>query len=320
MPTYDLPTWSGQGIALGPFRLYPDQRVLLRADTPLPLGSRAREILLLLVERAGEIVKKSELMARVWPDTIVEEGSLRVHIAALRKALGDGQAGVRYVENVTGHGYRFIAPLTHVDAAPPASVAQARGADHSHNIPIPLTRMIGRAPVVATLASRLPYRRFVTIVGPGGVGKTTVAMAAADHLHDSYPHGICFVDLASVADPLLISGTVASALGLTTVSQDPLPSIVEFLKLKQMLIVLDNCEHVIEAAAHLAEKLLAGAPSVHLIATSRESLRARSEWVLRLAPLELPPPGAVLTAAEALGFSAIQVFVERTMASLSTFE
>jgi predicted ATPase/DNA-binding winged helix-turn-helix (wHTH) protein len=320
MPTFDLPTWSGQGIAFGPFRLYPEQRVLLRADIPLPLGSRAREILLLLVERAGEIVKKSELMARVWPDTIVEEGSLRVHIAALRKALGDGQAGVRYVENVTGHGYRFIAPLTHVDEAPPAFVAQARGPEHSHNIPIPLTRMIGRAPVVATLASRLPHRRFVTIVGPGGIGKTTVAMAAADHLQDSYPHGICFVDLASIADPLLISGTVASALGLTTVSQDPLPSIIEFLKLKQMLIVLDNCEHVIEAAAHLAEKLLAGAPSVHLIATSRESLRARSEWVLRLAPLELPQPGAVLTAAEALGFSAIQLFVERTMASLSTFE
>jgi DNA-binding winged helix-turn-helix (wHTH) protein len=104
MPTYHLPTWSGQGIAFGPFRLYTEQRVLLRADTPIPLGSRAREILLLLVERAGEIVKESELMARVWPDTIVEEGGLRVHIAALRKALGDGQAGVRYVENVTGHG------------------------------------------------------------------------------------------------------------------------------------------------------------------------------------------------------------------------
>jgi predicted ATPase/DNA-binding winged helix-turn-helix (wHTH) protein len=320
MPTYDLPTWSGQGIAFGPFRLYAEQRMLLRADTPIPLGSRARDILLLLVERAGKLVKKSELMARVWPDTIVEEGCLRVHIAALRKALGDGQAGVRYVENVTGHGYRFIAPLRRVDEAPPAPVARARGAEHSHNIPIPLTRMIGRATVVDALASRLPHRRFVTIVGPGGIGKTTLAMAAAEHLHNFYPHGVCFVDLASIADPLLISGTVASALGLTTVSQDPLPSTIEFLKLKEMLIVLDNCEHVIEAAAHLAEKLLAGAPGVHLIATSRESLRARSEWVLRLAPLELPPPGAVLTAAEALGFSAIQLFAERTVASLSTFE
>jgi predicted ATPase/DNA-binding winged helix-turn-helix (wHTH) protein len=319
MPTYELPTSSGQEIAFGPFRLYPEQRVLLRAKTPLSLGSRAQEILLVLVERAGEIVKKSELMARVWPNTIVEEGSLRVHIAALRKALGDGQAGMRYVENVTGHGYRFIAPLKRVDEAQPSPVAQARAAEHSYKNPIPLTRMIGRAPVVATLASRLPRRRFVTIVGPGGIGKTTVAMAAADRLHDSYPHGVCFVDLASIVDPVLISGTVASALGLASVSQDPLLNVIECLKHKQMLLVLDNCEHVIDAAALLAEKLVTGAPGVHMIATSRESLRARSEWVLRLAPLELPPPGAVLTAAEALGFSAIQLFAERAMASLNTF-
>jgi predicted ATPase/DNA-binding winged helix-turn-helix (wHTH) protein len=321
MPTFDLPSWSGEGIAFGPFRLYPEQRVLLRSDRLVRLGSRAREILLLLVERAGEIVTKSELMARVWPQAIVEEGCLRVHIAALRKALGDGQAGgVRYVENVSGHGYRFIAPVTRVDEAAPGPVAHAPGADHSYDVPIPLTRMIGRASVVATLTSRLRHSRFVTIVGPGGVGKTTVAMGAAERLRDSYPHGVCFVDLASIADPLLISGTVASALGLTTVSQDPLPSIIEFLKPKQMLIVLDNCEHVIDAAALLAERLLRDAPGIHIIATSRESLRAKSEWVLRLAPLELPPPGAVLSAAEALGFPAIQLFAERATASLDTFE
>jgi predicted ATPase/DNA-binding winged helix-turn-helix (wHTH) protein len=320
MAIYDPPTCSGQGIAFGPFRLYPAQRVLFRAGTPLRLGSRAQEILLLLVERAGEIVKKRELMARLWPDTIVEEGTLRVHIAALRKALADGQAGVRYVENVTGQGYRFVAPLTHVDEAPHAPIAQTPGADHSHNIPIALTRMVGRAPVIATLATRLPQERFVTIVGPGGIGKTTVALATADHLHNSYLHGVGFVDLASITDPLLISGTVASALGLATVSRDPLPNIIEFLKHKQMLIVLDNCEHVIEASALLAERLLAGAPSVHVIATSRESLRAKGEWVLRLAPLELPPPAAALTAAEALGFPAIQLFAERAMASLHTFE
>jgi predicted ATPase/DNA-binding winged helix-turn-helix (wHTH) protein len=320
MPTHELKTWGGREIAFGPFRLYPEQRVLLRAGTPLRLGSRAREILFVLVERAGEIVKKRELMARVWPNTIVEEGSLRVHIAALRKALGDGEAGRRYVENVTGRGYRFIAPLARVDEAPPAPVAQVRDADHSPNIPIPLTRMIGRAPVVATLASQLPHRRFVTIVGPGGIGKTTVATAAADRLQASYPHGVCFVDLASITDPLLVSGTVASALGLRAVSQDPLLNVIEFLKHQQMLIVLDNCEHVIEAAALVAEQLVTGTTGVHLIATSRESLRARGEWVLRLAALELPPEGAVLTAAEALGFSAIQLFAERAIASLNTFK
>jgi predicted ATPase/DNA-binding winged helix-turn-helix (wHTH) protein len=316
MPTNDLQSWSGRQIAFGPFRLYPEQRVLLRADTPLRLGSRAREILFLLVERAGEIVKKSELMARVWPNTIVEEGRLRVNIARLRKALGDGQAGMRYVENVTGHGYRFLAPLTRLDGALPSPVAQTRAVEHPHDIPIRLTRMIGRAPVVAALASCSAHRRLVTIVGSGGIGKTTVAIAAADQLHASYSQGVCFVDLASLTDPLLMSGTVACALGLTNVSHDPLLSIIEFLKRKQMLIVLDSCEHVIEAAALLAEQLLAGAPGVRVIATSREPLRASGEWVLRLAPLELPPVDVVLTAAEALGFSAIQLFAERA----STFE
>jgi predicted ATPase len=234
--------------------------------------------------------------------------------------LGDSEAGLRYVENVNGHGYRFIAPLTRVDKAQPAPVAQAHAAEHPHNIPIPLTRMIGRAPVVATLASRLAHTRLVTIVGSGGIGKTTVAMATADHLYAFYPHGVCFVDLASITDPLLMSGTVASALGLATVSRDPMPKVIGFLKHKQMLIVLDNCEHVIEAAALLVEQLITGARGVQVIATSRESLRARSEWVLRLGPLEIPSPGVVLTAAEALGFSAIQLFAERAMASLNTFE
>ena len=321
MSTYDLQTWGGQEIAFGPFRFFREQRVLLRADTPVSLGSRAREILCVLVERAGSIVKKQELMTRVWPDVIVEEGTLRVHIAALRKALkDDGQEGMRYVENVTGHGYRFVAPLRGVGDVPPAPIEPAHAADHSNNIPVPPTRMIGRTSVLAKLTRDLPQRRFVTIVGPGGIGKTTVAIAVADHLHTSYPQGVRFVDLASIADPLLVPGTVASALGLTSCSHASLPNILEFLKHRKMLIVLDNCEHIVEAAALLAERLRRDAPSVSVIATSRESLRAKGEWVFRLAPLELPPAGAVLTGVEALGFSAIELFTERARASLDTFE
>jgi hypothetical protein len=121
-------------------------------------------------------------------------------------------------------------------------------------------------------------------------------------------------------DPVLISGTVASALGLATVSQDPVSRVIEFLRNKRMLMVLDNCEHVIEGAALLAEKLIAGAPGVDVIATSRESLRAKGEWVLGLAPMDLPPRGVVLTAAQAISFSAIELFVERALATLDTFE
>jgi len=134
MSTYAAQTGSSEEITFGPFRLYPQWRLLLRADAPLRLGSRARELLLILVDNAGEVVKKSELLARVWPDTIVEAACLRVHISALRRALGDGQADMCYVENVTGHGYRFIAPLRRVKDSPPPVVTRARTLEHTRKV------------------------------------------------------------------------------------------------------------------------------------------------------------------------------------------
>jgi len=314
--------WSTNcsAITFGPFRLHSERRMLIHGNTVIRVGSRAWDILLLLVERAGEVVSKRELMDRVWPDTVVEDGTLRVHVSGLRKVLGDGQRGMRYVENVTGRGYRFTAPITRLGEAQPPPVAQVLAVPHPQNVPVPLTRTIGRTQVIATLSDRSPDRRFVTIAGPGGVGKTTVALAAADRLSDSYPDGIRFIDLGSIADPLLMPAAVASALGLATVAPDPIQSVIESVNSSRTLILLDNCEHVIEAAALFAEKLLRGARHVAIIATSREPLRARNEWVLRLAPLELPPPGAALTASEALRFSAIELFSERARASLDKFE
>src|SRR5258708_24998215 len=119
--TVDMTTSRDTAIAFGPFVLNPAQRVLLRGDRPVRLGSRAREILICLVERAGTVVSKNELIKRVWPQTVVEEGTLRVHIASLRKILGEGRTQTRYVENVTGLGYRFVATVTRAaerDSAP----------------------------------------------------------------------------------------------------------------------------------------------------------------------------------------------------------
>jgi predicted ATPase/DNA-binding winged helix-turn-helix (wHTH) protein len=304
--------------AFGPFRLLPAQRVLMRADEAVTLGSRAREILLLLVERAGKLVKKSELRERVWPDTIVEEGTLRVHIAALRRALGDSSCGSRYVENVTGHGYRFVAPVSRFEGGQPPALETALPAGPIHNLPASLLRVIGREHTIATLTRRLQERRFMTLVGPGGIGKTTVAVSTANVLFPSYPHGACFVDLGSVSDPAAITATLAAALGLP-ISVGDTCGIVASLKHRKMLIVLDNCEHLIDRAAALAEQLL-GAGGVHILATSREPLRAKGEWVLRLGPLELPPPSAAVTAAAALAFPAIQLFAERVTASVESFE
>jgi predicted ATPase/DNA-binding winged helix-turn-helix (wHTH) protein len=302
-------------VAFGPFVLNPTQRVLLRGDRPVRLGSRAREILICLVERAGTVVSKNDLIRRVWPETVVEEGTLRVHIASLRKILGEDRDRVRYVENVTGHGYRFVATVTRHGNTTPSPPPTAEPAT-----PTPMTRLIGRKDLVSTIADQLRQRRLMTIVGPGGMGKTTVACATADFTRNAYPHGVCFVDLGSVPSPRLIFGRLAAALGLTTVAADPLPYIMQFLHAHRMLIVLDNCEHVIDAAALLAEKLLSGSTAVRILATSREPLRVKDESVLRLDPLELPPPGAQTTATDALRYPAVQLFAERAAACLHHFQ
>jgi predicted ATPase len=180
--------------------------------------------------------------------------------------------------------------------------------------------MIGRADTISALRKRLPQRRFVSVVGTGGIGKTTVALATAEALVDAYPHGVWFAELAPLHDPQLVPGALASVLGLTIHSEDIVGGLMAYVRDKQMLIVLDNCEHVIEAAAAVAEQILASAPNVHILATSREPLRARGEHVHRLPALESPPHASGLTAAEALSFPTVQLFVERAAASLDDFE
>ena len=313
-------TENEQVLAFGRFRLLSTPRMLMEDDRPIRIGGRALDILFALVERPGELVDKDALIARAWPNVVVEEAAIRVHIAALRKILGNGESGARYVENVSGRGYRFVAPVTRHEVAEPMASPADAATSHRRNLPAPLTRMIGRADIVAALAVRLPRQRFITIAGPGGIGKTAVALAVADQLSRSQGYDACFVDLASIAHPLLVPSTLASALGLAMLSQDSLPGLIAFLRDKKALIVLDNCEHVVEAAAALAEKLLRSAPAVLLLATSRQPLRAEGERVHRLSPLQAPPPLAMLSVAEALAFPAIQLFAERAMASLDTFE
>src|SRR6266478_9410404 len=170
----------------GSFRLVPAQRVLLDDGKPLRLGSRAFDILITLVEHAGETISKERLIAHTWPDTVVDDGALRVHVAALRKALGDGRAGRRYVANIPGRGYSFIAPVTREQRQPaPTNGTAVRG-----NLPAPLTRIVGRDDIIAALAAQLAQRRFLTIVGPGGIGKTAVAVAVAESVSASYDDGV----------------------------------------------------------------------------------------------------------------------------------
>jgi predicted ATPase/DNA-binding winged helix-turn-helix (wHTH) protein len=306
-------------ISFGPFRLLPTEQLLLEGDTPVRIGSRAREVLAALLERPGQIVSKEELLARVWPTTVVEEGNLKVHVAALRRVLGDGIAGNRYVTNIPGRGYCFVAPISYARTDGPST--SWGDADHgAHNVPPPPARIVGRAEIVEKLLASLRERRFVTIAGGGGIGKTTVALAVADALKAKYRDGIRFVDLAPLADPNLVPSAVAATLELALHTESPLSGLTEFLKNKQILLVLDSCEHVIEAAALLAEALFVAAPNVHILATSREPLGAEGERVHRLAPLGLPPKSEGLTATTALTFPAVQLFVERAASTLDAFD
>src|SRR5580658_8393361 len=187
----------------GPFRLVAAQRRLLEGDRPVRLGSRAFDILAALVERAGEVVGKEELIARVWPATFVDEANLKIQISALRRALGDGQGDNRYVATVVGRGYNFVAPIRKEE---PSQAAQAPkfAPVAPHNLPFATTRMIGRDEITATLVTQLSRQRLVTIVGPGGIGKTTVALAVAERMIGAYEHGVWMVDLAPLRDPHLV--------------------------------------------------------------------------------------------------------------------
>ncbi|WP_088345834.1 MULTISPECIES: winged helix-turn-helix domain-containing protein [Rhodomicrobium] len=306
-------------VSFGPFRLLAGERLLEKSGSPLNLGARALDILIVLVEHASEVVRKKDLIARVWPDVAVDEGNLRFHIAALRKALGDGQSGARYVTTVPGRGYCFVAP---VSRSSPRRRPEQDGlaAEPAHRLPASLKRMVGRDDAVQTITEQLAAERFLTVVGPGGIGKTTVALAVAHMLLPSFDGAVRFIDLGPISDPQLVPCTLASELGLMVRNSDPTPSIVSFLRDKRMLLMLDSCEHVIETAAAFAERIFEEAPQVYILATSREPLWVEGEHVHRLAALDSPPDAAGLTAAEALAFPAIQLFVERVIACGNRYE
>lgn len=302
-------------LAFGPFTLDRERRLLSAGGQPVAIGSRALDILLALIDADGGLLSKDQLLARVWADVVVDESTLRVHIAGLRKALGDGRDGARYVLNEQGRGYRFVAPVTRPDAepaapppAPPATVRPRSGA----------RRIVGRDAIVDSLVQLLPERGFMTVIGPGGIGKTTVATAVAERVAQAQGLPWVFVDLAPVAQSELVAGTCAAALDLPGSGREALAAVVARLSQVPAVLVLDNCEHVVDAAADLAQAIHQDAPETLLLATSREALRAEGEWVHRLQTLPAPTDETV-DARTAAGFAAVQLFVERARASDDAF-
>ncbi|MBV9246547.1 MAG: winged helix-turn-helix domain-containing protein [Methylobacteriaceae bacterium] len=317
--TEDQAAPSGtRDFSFAPFRLFPERRLLLEGDKPVRLGSRALDILTCLVERAGQVVSKQELIAHVWPNVFVEESNLKIQVSALRRVLGHGHDGRRYIVAVTGRGYEFVAPVGMAEEArgPASQLAVTPG---KHNLPVALTRVIGRADAIAAVAERMRQERLVTIVGPGGIGKTTLALAGTETVIAAYPDGVWFVDLAPLDDPRFVASAIARVLGVEVRSESPLPELIASLRDQRILLVLDNCEHVIDAAADAIGKFLKAVTGVRVLATSREPLGIPGECLFRLPALENPPPSSNLTAAEAMRFPAVQLFLERTSAVAEDF-
>ncbi|MDB5424274.1 MAG: transcriptional regulator [Phenylobacterium sp.] len=305
-PPGEAPGAVPHAIAFGRFRLQTRNRELLADGAPVPLGSRAVEVLLVLIEAGGELVTKDELLSRVWPTTTVEENCLQFQISTLRKALGPDRD---FIRTVSGRGYRFVAEIA-VAACEPRTFG--RGA-LSTNVPASTSDLIGRAVQLAEVQALVAANRLVTLVGAGGIGKTRLAIELARRLGAGFDGGVWIAELGPLSDPQLVLPTIASALQLGEAATS-LEGLAAALGPQRRLLVLDNCEHMIGAAATVAEALLQANASLQVIATSRQPLKADGEWTYRVPPLDVPPEG-VDDLDAALQHSAVKLFVARTRAA-----
>jgi predicted ATPase/DNA-binding winged helix-turn-helix (wHTH) protein len=274
---------------IGPFRLDPGAAVLTRLGMAEALGPRAVAVFTVLVQNAHQPVTKNALMDAAWPGLVVEEANLSVQISSIRRALAQVPGGERWVETLARRGYRFIGPVTELRDGLPQ---QTKG-DRCGNLPEPLTSFIGRERELVELKRLLAKNRLLTLAGAGGIGKTRLALQLAAEVKDAYRDGVWFIDFAPLDDPALVPNVAAQTLGLQQSAGKPLiETLCRQVKGQRLLLIFDNCEHVLDASARLAEAVLRGAPEPTIIATSREPLRIGGEQIYRLPSLSLPDSAA----------------------------
>ncbi|MEO8488692.1 winged helix-turn-helix domain-containing protein [Pseudomonas sp.] len=288
-------------MSFGPFTFHRQQRLLSKIGLPVPLGGRALDILTVLLETPGQFVSKAALIARVWPCSVVEENNLRVHIAALRRALD----GARYILNEPQRGYCFAAPLAVAATVP------------RHNLAARLSPVIGRDALLGTLARRLAAQPLLTLTGCAGIGKSTLALALAERVLPRYRDGVWWVDLATVESPMTLLRHIAQAINLA-----PCGSAAELcdqLAGRRLLLVLDGADLLLGACRHLIRTLRERAPQVMVLLSSRQTLQLPGEWVQRVPGLALPIPSAWASVEQAMAYPAVQLFVARVRAGQQGF-
>ena len=291
----------------GAIEIDPPQRCVLVSGTPAKLGARAFDILIALVERRERVVSKRELMDLVWPKLVVEENNLLVHMVALRKLLGP-----HAITTIPGRGYRFVMPLDTVPESGSKDLAQTSCVDGNLPAAPPL---FGRAQDLEAVEALLREHAVVSIVGAAGIGKTCTALAAAAQC--DAPGGRWWVELAPVNEAGQVPNAIAGALGFQLSSgKRPPEGLAMALASKQLLLVLDNCEHLADDIAPLVDLLRERTPDVRLLVTSQESLKCRDEQVYRLGALAVPATAQLEDAAQ---YGAVALFVERAHAADSRF-
>lgn len=306
----------GERLKFGEFELAPVARALWRRGEKIKLGSRALDILIALASRPGEILSKNDLTQLVWHGALVDETALRVGISSVRKALGDG--GDHYIATVPGRGYCFVLDVE--TATKPTTERPHVKRLKPQRLPAQIARVVGRDEIIVALAAETIRHRLLSLVGTGGIGKTTVAVAVAHRLRADFD-AVAFVDVAALENGAQMWAATAAALGLNLRPRaNVLDEIAGAVEDRRVLIILDNCEHVIDGAAAFGEALLGSASGVTILATSRERLRAAGEWVHHLFPLEVPPESSTQSAETVRGYPAVELFEERAAFALGGYQ
>jgi predicted ATPase/DNA-binding winged helix-turn-helix (wHTH) protein len=307
---------AAAALRFGRFELQTHERRLLVDGQPAALGARAFDLLLALAERPGRLVGKRALIELVWPGLVVQDNNLAAQMSALRKVIGDD-----VIATIPGRGYRFVAraapaPPPGIAAAPPDAAAPVV-APPTH-LPSGLIALLGRGDELATLNALIERHRLVTIVGPGGIGKSLLAQHLLHTRRSAYPQGVCWVELAPVHDAAALPGAIATALGVHGGPGDPMSQLIGALSPLSMLLALDNAEHLLAGVARLCDALYRACPALRLLVTSQAPLKVAAEQLLRIEPLDVPE--RPLPAAQARQFGAVALFVERVQAIDSRFE